>query len=257
MNTLTKLVKTPRLYRVLLVMMLVLAGVAWSVWQSLGRVSALAERTDAARAAQLTRIHWVELNVTNMSLQLRQAIESRNPIYLALIAPDLDEKGKLIEDTLQALEPGLTNPLGRDALAQIKLLNRKFLEACDVNLRWVQDGKKTEALKHLLAEIIPLRDQLLGLLAAEKQRQSGLLEGELDDLRKSADGTRKQLALLAIAVAVGLSFFYWYVADVLYRSKRSNMNMPRTAAGSPSRQPTTQRQKTDTASPRQQPAEVV
>jgi len=225
MKFLSRVSIAKRVYLVSFLLIAALGAVAVAAWLALGKVSALADLAGSNRTPQLMRIAAIELNVTRVSLQIRHAILVRTDADLKATLADIGEKRKLIEETIQQYGQTTITAQGRATVEKLATLGEKFWEIGGRNIRLIQDGRKDEAFDMLVAQTIPARNELLAVLASEKQRRNEQLERELLQLKANADATRLELAALVVAVAAGLLAFSWYVARVLQRRVQASMTV--------------------------------
>lgn len=211
-----------RLYLASGVLILALAAVATVAWSSMSKVASLAEKTEAQRVPQLTRIATVELNVTRVSLQIRHALLVRTPADQATTLADIGEKRKLIDEALHAFETAIITPIDRDTYAQMPPLMQRFWQLGTENIKLIQDGRKEDGFDFLVQKTIPARNELLKVLDAEKKRQEELLKTELGEVKSEANTIRIGLAILTIVVAIGMFALPWYIAGLLRR--RTNIS---------------------------------
>ncbi|MHB8825706.1 MAG: MCP four helix bundle domain-containing protein, partial [Thiobacillus sp.] len=182
-----------RLYLVSFILIAALATVAISGWVGLKEDARLAERVGTVRTPQLMRIAAVELNVTRVSLQIRHAILARSDVELRQTLADITEKGKLIDEALKGFEAGLLTQAERDMFDKIPPLVASFWVVGGENIGLIEAGDKEAAFEMLVSRTIPVRNQLLEVLAAEKQYQGAQLEQELSTIKQGTDNTRIQI----------------------------------------------------------------
>ena len=214
-----------RLYIVSILLIAALGGVAMAAWLSLGKVVALAELTGSNRTPQLMRISAVELNVTRVSLQIRHALLVRTDADLKATFDDIGEKRKLIDEALRQYSQATVSKQGRETAEKLNTLGGRFWEIGGQNIKLIQEGKKDDAFDMLVKQTIPARNELLAVLATEKQRRTEELERELDELKSNADMTRMEIAALVLAVAAGLLILSWYIARTLQRRVGESMKV--------------------------------
>jgi methyl-accepting chemotaxis protein len=91
---------TGRLYAVVALVLVALAGVLVFAWLKLGAVAEAAADTAEVRVPQLGRIAAIELNITRVSLQVRHAMLSRSPEELAATLADIGEKRRQLDQLM-------------------------------------------------------------------------------------------------------------------------------------------------------------
>ncbi|QBK04638.1 HAMP domain-containing protein [Hylemonella gracilis] len=214
-----------RLYLASAILILALIGVTTVTWHSMSKVAVLAEQTDIQRVPQLTQIATMELNVTRVSLQIRHAMLVRTPTDLTATLADIGEKRKKINETLQAFEAGIFTSAGRETFAQMTPLMQRFWQLGTENIKLIQEGRKDEAFDFLVQKTIPVRNELLKVLDAEKYRQEKQLRTELAEVKERAETVRLELVLLVVMVAVGMFVLPWYIAALLQRRTKVSQDV--------------------------------
>ena len=86
-----------RLWIVVIVLSMALAGLAVFAYTRLHAVAEAAQQTEHSRVPQLAEAAAMELNITRISLQLRHAILARTPEERATALADIVAKSPAIE----------------------------------------------------------------------------------------------------------------------------------------------------------------
>ena len=217
MSVLSNLGIAKRLFAIIALLGVALAGVAYLVTARLSHVVDLAARTESIRVPQLNRMAALELNVTRVSLQVRHAILSRTPEELAATLEDIGAKRKQIEETLASYEKNLFTQAGHDRFASLPPLVAGFWREGEINLTLIQEGKKAEAFAHLVDRTIPARNALLTALAETVRHQTDALGNDINTLEVDARAAMHVLQALVAGVVVLLLMFGWHLASVLRR----------------------------------------
>ncbi len=215
MNPLNALGLAGRLYAVVALLVLALAGVATVAWFKLGAVAAAAADTANVRVPQLDRIASIELNITRVSLQVRHAILSRTPEELAATLADVGEKRKLIDQLMADYDRAITTEKGREYYNRLVPAIAHFWEVGGANLKLVQDGQKAEAFDFLVEKTIAARNVVLQQAAGMVKYQSDMLDEELASVSRQGSSTLRLLLALVISSMVGLLLFAWHFAAQL------------------------------------------
>ena len=215
MNPLNALGLAGRLYAVVALMLLALAGVATVAWFKLGAVAAAAADTANVRVPQLDRIAAIELNITRVSLQVRHAILSRTPEELAATFADVGEKRKLIDQLMADYDRAITTEKGREYYNRLVPAIAQFWEVGGANLKLVQDGQKAEAFDFLVEKTIAARNVVLQQAAGMVKYQGDMLEAELASVSRQGSSTLRLLLALVVSSMVGLLLFAWHFAGQL------------------------------------------
>jgi methyl-accepting chemotaxis protein len=198
-NQISRFGLTQRVYSISCALALGMAVLAIAVWYFMSHISADAKHIHTDSVPQLTRISDIELNVTRVSLQLRQAILARTPAEMEVALEDVLEKKRLIDARLEAFGKGITTDAGRQAFAPIPALVQEFWVTGGDNIKLIREGKKAEAFAFLADKTVPARNRLLAPLANEKKRESDVVAAELQDV-----GSRARLALFSVLAAAAL-----------------------------------------------------
>ena len=206
-----------RLYTLSIAISLALAGLGWFSYARLHAASELASHTEDSRVPQLLAMAELELNVTQVSLQVRHAILSRTPAEQAQTLDYITAKRKSMDETLGAFEQRLFSAEGKAHFGRLPPVFAGFWKAGEANLALIREGKKDEAFAYLVDHTIPARNALLTELRAGAKIQSDGLSHDIDDVEQTVNTTSNLIAGLAVAIAVALIGFSAYVAQVLRR----------------------------------------
>ncbi len=206
-----------RLYALSIAISLALAGLGWFSYAKLHEASELASHTEDSRVPQLLAMAELELNVTQVSLQVRHAILSRTPAEQAQTLDYITAKRKSMDETLGAFEKRLFSPEGKAHFGKLPPAFSGFWKAGEANISLIKEGKKDEAFAYLVDVTIPARNELLKELRAGAKIQSDGLTHDIDDVEQTVNTTSNLIAGLAVAIAVALLGFSTYVTQVLRR----------------------------------------
>ena len=217
MHLLSHLGIAKRLYAVIALLTLALAGVATFATLRLNHVVEVADTTENQRVPQLNRMAALELNVTRVSLQVRHSILARTPEELSATLADIGAKRKLIEETIASYEKNLSTADSRDRFVKLPPLVASFWREGEANIKLIQDGKKAEAFAYLVDKTIPARNALLVELAETVKYQNEGLSADIAAMEADARATMHMLQGLVAGVVVLLVLFGWHVAAVLRR----------------------------------------
>ncbi len=204
-----------RLFAVVGVLVLALAGVASFAWLRLDRIADATSATRDVRVPQLDRIAKIELNVTRVSLQVRHTMLSRTPEERAATLADIGEKRKTIEQLMAAYDAAITTPKGRELFNRLKPAVANFWETGGANLKLVLDGQNDAAFEFLVSRTIPARNEVLTQAEALVSYQRGMLDQELSSVRDQTSQTLALLLGLVVASMLGLALFAWQFARQL------------------------------------------
>ncbi|WP_085317454.1 methyl-accepting chemotaxis protein [Derxia lacustris] len=218
MNLLASLSIAKRLYLVSFALIAALTGLAFASWAQLSRVGELAQRTAAVRVLQLERIASTELCVTQVLLQIRQAMLVKTPQDVAAASADISAKRKQISKNDDDFLADLPTAQEKESFRQLWLqLQSVTWPVAEENMRLVEADRRNEAFEMLASKTIPAFARMQDWLATARKGQSELLTTEVNDIEKSATQIRMQLTALVAAITVGLMAFSWYLAGVLRR----------------------------------------
>ncbi|WCM87743.1 methyl-accepting chemotaxis protein [Acidovorax sp. NCPPB 3576] len=205
-----------RLHGVSLLLIAALSALALTSWLQLSEVARLAEVAGKTRVLQLGLIASTELSVTQVLLNLRQALLVQSPQGIDAVAKDIDAMRQQITRNDNAFLQGVTNQAGRDAFERDWLqLQRVTWPAAEANMALVREGQLPQAQAMLMEKTIPTFMPMQAWLKAERERQGQTLATEVQGIQSAADATRRQLTALVTVIAIGLIAFSWYIARLL------------------------------------------
>jgi methyl-accepting chemotaxis protein len=206
-----------RLYLVSGLITAALIALALYAHFSLNDAAAQAEHTKTDRVPQLQAMAELELNVTQVSLQIRHAILARNPQELNDTLGYIGDKHKHMDEVLTAFEKRLFSPEGKAHFVKLPPAVAAFWKDGQANIALINEGKKDEAFAYLVDKTIPARNALLKLLAEGREIQQAGLEADIAVIEKSTQTTALMLTAVAVVIAVALMAFSWFVAQLLRR----------------------------------------
>jgi methyl-accepting chemotaxis protein len=206
-----------RLYLISGAIVAALAALAVYAHFSLDQAADLAEQTQSTRVPQLAAMAEVELNVTQVSLQIRHAILARNPQELNDTLAYIGEKRKHMDEVLATFEKRLFSAEGKAHFTKVPPLVTEFWKQGEANIALIKEGRKEEAFAFLVDVTIPARNRLLVSLAEGRKVQQTGLENDIEAIERDVNTTANMLAGVAAVIAAGLVAFSWYVARVLRR----------------------------------------
>jgi methyl-accepting chemotaxis protein len=215
-----KLSIAKRLFLVCSVLVVALAAVAASGWVYLNEVAVLAQRASGNRTKQLMRVADMELSMTRISLQMRDAMLSRVPEKVAQTVADVGRTRRHIEEVLADYKQHALLDAGNAFFANATRFSAEFWTVGDENLKLIQEGRMEEAYAFLSGKTMSARNQFLSALSAEKKRQTQILVEEVDKIEANAHSISNLLAGVVALLACGLLGFSWYVARLLGRRLR-------------------------------------
>lgn len=217
MNILTKLGIAQRLYAVVAVISLALAGLAFFTYIEMHTVIQDANRIAEERMPQMQRVSGIEIDVTRTSLQLRHAMLSRTPEELATTLADIGKLRQRIATQLAEYDKGGTSNEARQRITPLPGLMARFWEVGEANIALIQQGDMQGAFEFLVDKTIPARNLLLAQLAEGTAFYEGALMADVQEIENEAQATLNWLVGLVVAVAVALALFSWSVASTLRR----------------------------------------
>lgn len=206
-----------RLFAVSIVITLSLAALGAYAFIQLGSVSRLADNTEHMRVAQLKAMAELELNVTQVSLQLRHAILARTPEELASTLAYIVDKRKGMGTVLDGFEQRLFSADGKEHFTKLPPAIAEFWKVGESNLKLIQAGQKDEAFAYLVENTIPARNRLLTHLHDGYEIQSRGLASDISAIEHSVSSTSRLIIAAALAIAASLMGFSWYLASLLRR----------------------------------------
>jgi methyl-accepting chemotaxis protein len=206
-----------RLYAVSIAISVALAALGVYAYTSLNQAADLAGFTGSTRVPQLNAVAELELNVTQVSLQIRHAILARNPQELQETLAYITNKRRHMDEAFSAYEKRLFSEEGKAHFATLPPLLAGFWKVGEANLALIQEGKKEEAFAYLVDVTIPARNQLLKAFNGGVEIQTQGLGSDIRQIQQGAQTTANLIAVLAALMLVVLMAFSAYVASLLRR----------------------------------------
>ncbi|MDO9031969.1 MAG: methyl-accepting chemotaxis protein [Hydrogenophaga sp.] len=206
-----------RLYAVSIAISLALAALGVYAYTSLNQAADLAGFTGSTRVPQLNAVAELELNVTQVSLQIRHAILARNPQELQETLAYITNKRQHMDGLFSNYEKRLFSEEGKSHFATLPPLLAAFWKEGEANIALIQEGKKEEAFAYLVDVTIPARNQLLKAFKGGIEIQTQGLGSDIQQIQKDALRTANLIAILAAVLLVVLMVFSTYVASLLRR----------------------------------------
>lgn len=198
-----------RLYLVSGLITAALIALALYAHFSLNDAAAQAVHTKTNRVPQLQAMAELELNVTQVSLQIRHSILARNPQEFNDTLNYIGDKRKHMDEVLAAFEKRLFSPEGKAHFVKVSPAMAAFWKDGEANIALIKEGKKDEAFAYLVDKTIPTRNVLLKLFAEERDIQQAGLEADIAGIEKSTQTTALMLTAVAVVIAVALMAFSW------------------------------------------------
>ena len=206
-----------RLYAVSITISLALAALGAFAYINLKDAADLADNTEKIRVPQLEAMAKLELNVTQVSLQIRHSILSRTPQELEETLSYIGAKRTSMDDTLATFEKRLFSKEGKEHFTKLPPLMATFWKVGEANIALIREGKKEEAFAYLVDVTIPARNLLLAELDRGRQIQAKGLTEDIARIESGVLATSNLVAILALVIALSLLAFSWYVASLLRR----------------------------------------
>lgn len=165
MSMLAKLGIAQRLYAVVALISLALAGLTVFTYAEMQTVISDADRIAEQRMPQMQRVSSMEIDVTRASLQLRHAMLSRTPEEQAATLEAIGTLRQRIDAQLAEYDKGATTDEARKRFAPLPGLMAGFWKAGEANIALIQQGDMQAAFAFLVDKTIPERNLLLAQLA--------------------------------------------------------------------------------------------
>jgi len=206
-----------RLYTVSIAISLALMGLGVYAYVALHDAAARADFTEENRVPQLQAMAELELNVTQVSLQLRHAILSRDEKELAETLAYVGQKRQQMNQLLDAFEKRLFSAEGKAHFAKLPPQLANFWQVGEANIALIQNGDKEAAFAFLVDKTIPARNSLLDVLKEGVAVQSKGLQDDIDRVEAVINSTSNLTAAIAVVIAVVLLSFSVFVGSLLRR----------------------------------------
>ncbi len=206
-----------RLWIVVIVLSMALAGLAVFAYTRLHAVAEAAQQTERSRVPQLAEADAMELNITRISLQLRHGILARTPDERAAALADIVAKRQLVEKSAGVYKDDLYTERGKAMFAKLPPQLELLWKHAEANVALIQADKKDEAFAYLVDNTIPARNQVLAVLDEMVKYQRSALSGDVELIATQINSTLTMLESLVLVSIVGLVLSSGYVARTLRR----------------------------------------
>jgi len=204
-----------RLYALSVAVSIALGALGVYAYTSLHAAGDLAKFTEQDRVPQLQAMAELELNVTQVSLQLRHAILSRTPAERDETLAYIGAKRQHMDGVLKEFEARLFSPEGKAHFAKLPPQLANFWREGEANVALIQQLRLEEAFAYLVDVTIPARNALLQELANGREIQARGLSSDIERIGSSVNNTSNLVAGAAVLIAVSLLLFAWFVARTL------------------------------------------
>lgn len=206
-----------RLYLVSGLIVSSLVALAIFVHFSLDSAYHSADFTRVNRVAQLEAMGEIELNITQVSLQLRHAILARDDQERDATLRYIEDKQKSIDSVMASFERRLFSPQGKEHFKTLPPLLAEFWKVGGANLALIKEGKKEEAFAYLVDHTIPARNRLFDGLKKGHEIQKVGLDSDIQHVEDRISTISTLLVSAVMLITLALSWFSWYVARLLKR----------------------------------------
>ena len=217
MNPLSTFGIAKRLFAVVTLVAVALAGIAVFAAIEMGVVIDDADRVRDQRMPQLQRTAAMELDVTRVLGQLRHAMLARNPEERAAALVEVGKLKQHFEQAMAEYEKAVYSDEGRRRAANIAKQGANFWEVGGRNVALIHKGEQAEAFAFLSTTAIPARNALLAELGEATAFYKKGLDTDVHEIEIEAAATRNWLVGLVVGVIARLLVFSWHVAAVLRR----------------------------------------
>ena len=194
-----------------------LVALALLSWSHLSYISHNVKDIGSTRVPQLQRIADIELDITQVSLQIRHAMLVRTPDELSATLTDIGTTRSQIDATLAEFGKHLTNETGQQSFAKVKATLGEFWPISDANIKLIEAGQKDEALETLVRSTIPARNRVLEALQAEKSSQGDAVQAEMAYVLQEATKASTEMLLAVLSITSLLIALSWRVTGTLRR----------------------------------------
>ena len=174
---------------------------------ALGSATQSAAKLKHYRVPQMMRLADLEVHITRASLGLRHMMLGRDEAERKAALDEILERKRRADETMKAVEAGALTPAGKAEAAKIRPVYDAFWEVASTNLKLVIDGRNAEGFAMLVDRTVGMRNQLIGVVHAERTRQDTKLKEEMDSLAAQESGTRNMVvaggALISLLAILG------------------------------------------------------
>jgi methyl-accepting chemotaxis protein len=203
---------------------LCLMSVGVLMWNSTQNISETAKDSSLRLIPQFERIARIELNIVKSSLLVRHAMLVKTPEDLKITLGQIGERKEIISKSFKEFSDNMGSDSNNELVKKMSEQIDTFWKVGGANLEMIQNAKKDEAFDHLVATLVPARNDLLNTIETTREYQQKLLEGKVLKSVSQTESVRFFMALL-IALIIGVSTVF-----SLYFSKALRLRVEKATA---------------------------
>ncbi len=190
-----------------------------------------AREIEDTRMPQLLRAEQAELSLTRASLMLRHAMLARTDEERRKALSEAGAHVGKMDELLAAYEKNLINAKGREVYSAVPGRVKPFKATAGAVIGLIEAGQQAEAFAKLADELVPLRNDLLAVLAQLKDYQGYRIGAEVDAIGKQMKHAFYTVVVCSLLVVAGLVGTCMLVGGVLRgRAARATRIVNRVAA---------------------------
>ena len=197
-----------------LVLVTALMALTGFSFYSLGSATESAAKLKDYRVPQMMRLADLEVNLTHSGLSLRHAMLGRTPAERSASLADAEERKRLADESMKAIETGALTDIGKAEAAKIRPIYDAYWQVAAVNMKRVADGQDAEAYALLVERTIDARKKLVTAVRAERDRQNASLKSEMAELSARESRTRNAIVAGGLLVSLLAVFGGWMMLRV-------------------------------------------
>jgi methyl-accepting chemotaxis protein len=204
-----------RVYLMSIAIVVAMIALAVTTWILEDQIGNSLEWVAKNRLPQVQRSSDIELNITRASMYLRHAMLARNAKERDDALAYVLERKQLIESAADALGKAMVTATGKEAYARMAPALEGFFALSGENIALIRSGDTKAAFADLADRLVPVRNTILELTRAEKDRQSKLVAEAFSDSVKQMQTVRNAVVGCAVVLAGILAGCAWYMSSIV------------------------------------------
>ncbi|MCE5233866.1 MAG: methyl-accepting chemotaxis protein [Mizugakiibacter sp.] len=165
------------------------------------------------RYAKVAIVNEMNNSVGTIATAIRNIILTSDPTRAKEEADKIEQERKLLDDNMEKLDKVITQEKGIAILKNIKASRARYAEGRARTLKFIQDGKKDEAIQFLFSDLVPALKAVESDMQSLAGFQSDLMNKSSDDAEAAYNSARTMMLglagaalLLALIIALWVTF---------------------------------------------------
>ena len=190
-----------------------------TTFAGIGKLRALSETTDDAlndKYPKTILVNQVTDQLNIIARAMRNALILADPDELQQQLRDVSASAQAMEESLARLERGITDPKGKELLAQIRIVHSAYIVNQDDFVKLVAAHKMGEAKNLLLVDLYGYQNSYFALLDELNRNQGRLMDQAAREVRATYLTARNaMIALVGLAVLLSVAITYFIRRSLL------------------------------------------